>query len=186
MGHIQWICLCHLVRCRKTQEWRGKHSRKGQRNSWILADAGDGKWQISFGEIARVQRQRGPHSPFLCLPWQVSCNHLWNRSFLGSLCHGTRREACVAGGLRHLSTGDLPFPHVDQWQFVIWKAEAHFQNLPLNVSVIWWISACVTLCIFNNFYCPPYLSQPIQYYLPKLVKCWACFYSPHSELWAVN
>lgn len=92
MGRVQWIHVCHRARYRKTQERRGKHSRKGQRNSWILADAGDGKQQTSFEEIAWVQRQYIPHSPFLHRLWQVSCNNLWNGSFLGSLCHRTRRK----------------------------------------------------------------------------------------------
>lgn len=76
--------------------------------------------------------------------------------------------------------GDLPFSCVDHWQLVILKEYAPFQNLSLNVFVIWWISACVTLCILSDFYCLQHFIQPIQYYLPKLMK-----YFPHSELWAV-
>lgn len=76
--------------------------------------------------------------------------------------------------------GDLPFSCVDHWQLVILKEYAPFQNLSLNVFVIWWISAWVTLCILSDFYCLQHFIQPIQYYLPKLMK-----YFPHSELWAV-
>lgn len=148
----------HHSWCRKTREWRGKPSRKGPRSCWILED---GKWQTSFEEIAWVQRQCVPYDPFLHLQWQLSSHSLWNGSFLGSQCHRTRRKMCVPWDFWHLTTGGLSFPCVDYWQFVILKAQTYFQNLSLNVFVTWWISACITLCMFNNCHCPQYLIQSI-------------------------